>query len=56
MVYYHTHTPRIKIYCISNIGEAKIAIDNGANAIGLVASMPSGPGVISEDLIADIAR
>jgi phosphoribosylanthranilate isomerase len=39
-----------------NKEEAKIAIDQGADAIGLVASMPSGPGVISEDAIAQIAR
>jgi len=48
--------PRIKICCISSIEEAKMAIDAGAHAIGLVANMPSGPGVISEDLIAKIAR
>ena len=47
---------RIKICCISSIEEAKMAIDIGAHAIGLVANMPSGPGVISEDLIAKIAR
>ena len=32
-----------------------MAIDAGANAIGLVSAMPSGPGPISEDLIAEIA-
>jgi phosphoribosylanthranilate isomerase len=32
-----------------------MAIDAGADAIGLVSSMPSGPGVISEDLIRAIA-
>ena len=32
-----------------------MAIDAGANAIGLVSAMPSGPGPIAEDLIADIA-
>jgi phosphoribosylanthranilate isomerase len=56
MSYLHNLTPRIKICCISNINEANIAVKNGANAIGLVASMPSGPGVISEDLITEIAR
>lgn len=32
-----------------------MAIRHGASAIGLVSEMPSGPGVISEDLIANIA-
>jgi phosphoribosylanthranilate isomerase len=47
---------RVKICCISSIEEAKIAIERGAHALGLVANMPSGPGVISEELIAKIAR
>lgn len=45
----------IKICCISSIEEAKIAIKAGASAIGLVGHMPSGPGVISDDLITEIA-
>jgi phosphoribosylanthranilate isomerase len=49
-------TPRVKICCISSIEEAKMAIHYGAHALGLVANMPSGPGVIAEDLIAKIAR
>ena len=32
-----------------------MAIENGASAIGLVSAMPSGPGPIPEDLIAEIA-
>jgi len=32
-----------------------MAIEHGASAIGLVSAMPSGPGPISEDLIAEIA-
>jgi phosphoribosylanthranilate isomerase len=48
--------PRVKICCISSTEEAKIAIRCGAHALGLVAHMPSGPGVISEDLIFKIAR
>jgi phosphoribosylanthranilate isomerase len=47
---------RVKICCISSVEEARIAIEAGADAIGLVSSMPSGPGVISEDLIRTIAR
>lgn len=47
--------PRIKICCIKSPEEAQIAIACGASAVGLVSSMPSGPGVISEELIASIA-
>jgi phosphoribosylanthranilate isomerase len=32
-----------------------MAIDFGASALGLVANMPSGPDVISDDLIMKIA-
>jgi phosphoribosylanthranilate isomerase len=45
----------IKICCISSHDEARIAIDAGANILGLVSAMPSGPGVIDETLIASIA-
>jgi len=48
-------TPRIKICCISSIEEAKLALRYGASSIGLVSDMPSGPGVISEELIEEIA-
>lgn len=47
--------PRLKVCCISSHDEARLAIAAGADALGLVSSMPSGPGVISESLIADIA-
>jgi phosphoribosylanthranilate isomerase len=32
-----------------------MAVEHGASALGLVSQMPSGPGVIPEDLIAEIA-
>lgn len=48
--------PRIKICCISSVEEAKLAISYGASALGLVSEMPSGPGVISEKLISEIAE
>lgn len=48
--------PRIKICCISSIDEARIAIEFGASALGLVGHMPSGPGVISDELICQIAK
>lgn len=48
--------PRIKICCISSIAEAHLAISYGASALGLVGAMPSGPGVIDDELIFEIAR
>lgn len=48
--------PRIKICCISSKEEAKMAIMVGASALGLVGHMPSGPGVIPDDLIFEITR
>jgi phosphoribosylanthranilate isomerase len=48
-------TPRIKICCIASVDEAWAAIRAGASALGLVSTMPSGPGVISEAMIAEIA-
>ena len=47
---------RIKICCISSIEEARIAIRHGADALGLVGKMPSGPGPIADELIASIAK
>lgn len=47
---------RIKICCISSTEEAKMAIEYGADALGLVGKMPSGPGPIPDELIASIAR
>jgi phosphoribosylanthranilate isomerase len=51
----YTRAPRIKICCISSVEEAALAIECGASAVGLVSNMPSGPGVIGEDRIAEIA-
>ena len=45
---------RVKICCIASEEEAMLAIKYGATALGLVSAMPSGPGVIDEDLIAEI--
>jgi phosphoribosylanthranilate isomerase len=50
-----TNKPRVKICCIGSVEEAWLAISYGASAIGLVSEMPSGPGVIREDLIKEIA-
>lgn len=49
-----TLNPRVKICCISSIEEAWMAINYGASALGFVSHMPSGPGVISEELITEI--
>lgn len=46
---------RVKICCVASIEEAHLAVKYGASAIGLVSEMPSGPGVISENLISEIA-
>jgi phosphoribosylanthranilate isomerase len=47
--------PRIKICCIASVEEAWMAIAAGASALGLVSRMPSGPGVIPEERIVEIA-
>jgi len=46
---------RVKICCISSVEEAALAVRHGAAALGLVGRMPSGPGVIDDRLIAEIA-
>jgi phosphoribosylanthranilate isomerase len=46
---------RIKICCIQSAEEARLAIAQGADALGLVGTMPSGPGPIDDELIAAIA-
>ena len=46
---------RIKICCIQSAAEARRAIAAGADALGLVGTMPSGPGPIDDVLIAAIA-
>jgi len=50
-----TRRPRVKICCISSVDEGRLAIRCGAAALGLVSDMPSGPGVIPEHVIGDIA-
>jgi len=47
--------PRLKVCCIATTEEAELAINCGANAVGLVSEMPSGPGVIPDDRIEEIA-
>jgi len=45
---------RMKICCIQDAEEVKLAVRCGASALGFVSAMPSGPGPIAEDLIAKI--
>ena len=51
-----TLNPRVKICCISSQAEAKIAIEYGADIVGLVGDMPSGPGIIDDALIRAIVK
>jgi phosphoribosylanthranilate isomerase len=44
------------VCCIADPGEADLAMAAGADALGLVSAMPSGPGPIPESDIAAIVR
>lgn len=45
---------RVKICCMQSPAEAAIAIAAGADAVGLVSRMPSGPGPIDDSAIKEI--
>ena len=45
----------VKVCCIQDLDEARLAISAGASALGLVSAMPSGPGPIDEEKISRIA-
>jgi phosphoribosylanthranilate isomerase len=47
--------PYVKICCIQSREEAALAMSLGASALGLMSAMPSGPGPITDELIAEIA-
>ncbi|MEM7427271.1 MAG: phosphoribosylanthranilate isomerase [Pseudomonadota bacterium] len=47
---------RVKICCIADRDEARLAVAAGASAIGLVGEMPSGPGILEDEEIREIAR
>lgn len=49
-----TARPRIKVCCIASVAEARLAVQAGASALGLVSQMPSGPGVLDDESIAAI--
>ncbi|HJQ30836.1 MAG TPA: phosphoribosylanthranilate isomerase [Pyrinomonadaceae bacterium] len=44
--------PRVKVCCVASVEEMLTAVECGASAVGLVSEMPSGPGVIGDELIA----
>ncbi|MEM8680651.1 MAG: phosphoribosylanthranilate isomerase, partial [Planctomycetota bacterium] len=46
---------RVKICCIGSEAEVQLAIRHGASALGFVSHMPSGPGIIPESRIAELA-
>ncbi len=46
---------RLKVCCVASVEEAQVAVRFGADAIGLVGAMPSGPGPIPDEVIAEIA-
>lgn len=46
----------LKVCCISSPEEAQMALENGADFIGLVGPMPSGPGILSLEEISQIVR
>lgn len=50
-----TLRPRVKICCIQSFDEARLAIRYGASALGFVSTMPSGPGALNEEHIAELA-
>ena len=47
--------PVVKVCCISSVAEAQLAVQCGAAVLGLVSAMPSGPGVIDDARVAEIA-
>ena len=47
---------RVKICCISSLDEGRLAVQAGADALGLVGKMPSGPGIVPDHLAAQIVR
>lgn len=47
---------RLKICCIASPDEARLAIRHGADALGLVGQMPSGPGVVGDTIAAQVVQ
>ncbi len=51
-----TNRTCVKVCCISSTDEAQLAVALGADALGLVGAMPSGPGVVADELAATIVQ
>lgn len=47
---------RIKVCCIANAGEVALAVAEGADALGFVGPMPTGPGPIDGELIRELVH
>ena len=47
---------QVKVCCVASAVEARLAVGLGADAVGLVGHMPSGPGVIGVAAAAQIAK
>lgn len=47
-------SPRVKICCITTAAERDLAVAAGADALGFVGPMPSGPGTLTLDEIAGL--
>jgi phosphoribosylanthranilate isomerase len=47
---------QVKVCCMASAVEARLAVALGADAVGLVGHMPSGPGVIGVAVAAQIAK
>jgi phosphoribosylanthranilate isomerase len=47
---------RVKICCMASVAEMRLAVAHGADCVGLVGDMPSGPGIIADTQARDIAR
>jgi phosphoribosylanthranilate isomerase len=45
----------VKVCCIQDPAEARMAAEAGATFVGLVGAMPSGPGPIADEAIAAVA-
>ncbi|MBA3646129.1 MAG: phosphoribosylanthranilate isomerase [Gemmatimonadaceae bacterium] len=45
---------RIKICCMSSVDEIRIAVRAGADALGFVGEMPSGAGIIGEEVASQL--
>lgn len=46
---------KLKVCCIASVAEAELAVAHGASALGLVSAMPSGPGVVADDVIREVS-